>query len=666
MEKITDKIAALPNDANYFSLEFFPPKTDMGFSNLQTRLERMSLALRPLFVAVTWGAGGSTSSGSLQLAELCQRQLGLTTCLHLTCTNMKKKLIDEALEEAKALGVRNILALRGDPPREEEYKLQEDEGTQDEEESNEKFQWAIDLVRYIRHVHKDYFCIGAAAYPEGHADESHPVDQDPLHDLPYLIDKTKAGADFIMTQLFYDEDAYMKFEKLLREHESGTFATIPIIPGLMPIQSYQILKRVTKLSHCKLPPALLSRLEPVKGDDEAVKHEGIDIISEIVEDIKKAKSKGPRGFHFFTLNLEKAVGFILERCHLIPPSTPSPEAQDLSAIDDSLPPNHNDTGHPISNGIPTPDHHRIDSTTSQDQLTTSNSSNRVSTTRSSSPPSRAATLAISHGLTPASREATWDDYPNGRYGDPRSPAFGTPLTYSPSSLPVPPHTARTLWGEPVAPADITALFTSHLAGQPPHQLPWSESGSLSPETALIRAELTALNAYSWWTIASQPAVDGLPSTDPTHGWGPPGGFVFQKPFVEFFLPSPAFHTLLLPHLRSSRIAPQISFYAANAAGDFLSSETNSGAVHAVTWGSFPGKEIATASMVEEVSFRPWVEEAFARWGEWSRCVRRAESRAFLKRMAAECWLVNVVGHGYREGEGAGLWDLLVQAGKGAG
>lgn len=624
----------------------------------------MSRALRPLFVTVTWGAGGSTSSGSLQLAELCQRQLGLTTCLHLTCTNMKKNLIDQALEKAKAMGVRNILALRGDPPREDEYRPQEEEGTPEEEESNEHFVWAIDLVRYIRRIHGDYFCIGVAAYPEGHADESYPVDQDPKHDLPYLVEKTKAGADFIMTQLFYDEGAYVKFEKMLREHESGVFALIPIIPGLMPIQSYQILKRTTKLSHCKLPPELLDRLENVRGDDEAVKRVGVDILSEIIENIIKIKSEGPRGFHFYTLNLEKAVSFILEKCDLIPTDQLFDDPNESVAIDDDVLPNGIQSTEPTTNGISSPvpmtARHRVDSTASQDQLTTSKSRNLPTST---SPPSRAATLAISHGLTPAGREATWDDYPNGRFGDARSPAFGTPLSYSPSSLPVPPNVARSLWGEPASPEDITTLFVSHLAGKPPHQLPWSESASLSTETAIIRPQLHALNSErDWWTIASQPAVDGIPSADPIHGWGPPGGFVFQKAFVELFCSSSDFQNVLLPHLRSAPIAPQISFYAGNASGDFISSEDSS-AVHAVTWGSFPGKEIVTATMVEEVSFRQWVEEAFGRWAEWSRVVRGEESRAFLRRWKGEGWLVNIIGHGFRRGEEGGLWELLIGAGK---
>jgi len=654
MQRITDKIAALPPGSSYFSLEFFPPKTQIGFSNLQSRLNRMSKALRPLFVTVTWGAGGSTASRSLELAEIC-RELKLTTCLHLTCTNMKRNVVDEALKEAKALGIRNILALRGDPPREEEYRL-EDEDAGEEEDSNADFTWAIDLVRYIRQVHGDYFCIGVAGYPEGHADQSHPTDQDPLHDLPYLVEKTKAGADFIMTQLFYDLNAYTKYEKMLREHESGVFATIPIIPGLMPLQSYDILIRTTKLAHAKVPPELLQRLQPVKGDDDAVKQVGVEAMSEIVDGIKDVKQKGPRGFHFYTLNLEKAVSSLLERCDLIPPKPDSkPDESNNSAIDDSP---------IITNGINngtngTTDHNRTLSSSSAAAQLTSISHRSSSATRAP---------ALPTNPTPSPREMTWDDYPNGRFGDARSPAFNPPLTYSPTSLTVTPAQALSLWGTPTTDTDLTHLFTSHLRGLPPAQLPWSESATLSPETALITPELTALTLQkNYWTIASQPAVDGLPSTHPIHGWGPPGGFVFQKAFVEFFIPSSTFTTTLLPHLQRLSKDGEISFYAGNSTDQFFSSEAKK-SVHAVTWGSFPGKEIATATMVEEVSFRAWVEEAFAIWGEWARCVgeagrrggeaRARESRAFLRGRERGLWLVNVIGHGYKE-KGR-LWEVLMQ------
>ena len=393
----------------------------------------MSRALRPLFVTVTWGAGGSTATKSLELAEICQRQLGLTTCLHLTCTNMSRSLVDDALEQAKALGIRNILALRGDAPRSEEYR---DEAQLLGGDSNDEFTWAIDLVHYIRKKYGDYFCIGVAAYPEGHADQSHPEHQDPLFDLPYLVEKTKAGADFIMTQLFFDVEAYDKFEKLLRTHPSGVFKTIPIIPGLMPIQSYQILRRTTKLSHAKLPPDIFARLDAVKGDDELVKQIGVDILSEIIEHVKKTQRTGKKGFHFYTLNLEKAVAHILERCHLTPQALIEEEEEEeeeaitFDYLANLVPP---------EGAVASKNRRRLSSVNSGPH-------NRVIITKSSKSSNasfeapedeagvlkdpistRANTLAISEGEGALGREATWDDFPNGRWGDARSPGIVAPV-----------------------------------------------------------------------------------------------------------------------------------------------------------------------------------------------------------------------------------------------
>lgn len=624
----------------------------------------MSQTLRPLFVNVTWGAGGSTSSSSLELAEICQRQLGLTTCLHLTCTNMRRKVVDETLEEAKALGVRNILALRGDPPREEEYRQDTDDGQQERgvKQNNEEFVWALDLVRYIRRKYGDFFCIGVAAYPEGHADESHPVDQNCQQDLPYLIEKVKAGADFLVTQFFFDVNAYTRFEKILRDHKSRVFQNIPIIPGLLPIQNYQTLRRTTKLAHCRIPKSLLETLEPIKADDEYVKRKGVDALCDIIREIQAIKLGQPRGFHFYTLNLEKVVGSILEKCELIPPSRASQSDDNLSAIDDSPAISNGVTSSHNSNEIPQPRRPSDLPTSRRPSI----SSNHFTTTYRSSSPSYGPHLSTNQIISITSREATWDDYPNGRFGDARSPAFGTPTSYSLSSLPCTPAQTRTLWGEPTSPSAITHLFTSHLSGKSPSQLPWSDDSSptLSPETALIRAHLLALTtSHDWWTIASQPAVDGLPSTDPIHGWGPAKGFVFQKPFVEFFCPVSDWNSLLRPHLQSAYVAPLVSYYAGHPSGLFESSE-NSEAVHAVTWGSFLGKEIATATMVEEVSFRAWCEEAFGRWEEWARCCRSGEAREFLRRCKDGLVLVNVIGHVYRESEGEGLWEILEKAAKG--
>lgn len=614
----------------------------------------MSQALRPLFVTVTWGAGGSTAAKSLELAEICQRQLGLTTCLHLTCTNMSRSLIDEALEEATVLGIRNILALRGDAPRSEEYR---EEGQPPEEDSNKDFTWAVDLVRYIRQKYGDYFCIGVAAYPEGHSDESHPEVQDPKIDLPYLVEKTAAGADFIMTQLFFDVEAFDEFEQMLRNHESGVFKTIPIIPGLLPIQSYNILRRVAKLSHAKIPPDILSQLDQVKTDDEKVKQVGIKILGNMVEHIKKKPSPGRRGFHFYTLNLEKAVSHILEDCNLIP--DPLFE-EDEEAIETT----------PAINLTP-PDGAR--STRDRRRLSSINSGphNRVITSRPSRSKSshasyealeseagvprgpintRANTLAISEGEGSLGREATWDDFPNGRWGDARSPAFGEIDGYGPT-LHVSTSQALKLWGHPISTQDISDLFRRHIEGDL-SALPWSEAG-LSPETKTIAPHLLALNAKGWWTVASQPAVNGIASTDPIFGWGPKNGFVFQKPFVEFFIPSRDWEKLQ-PRLQSHE---QITYFASNAAGDFRASNEQS--VNPVTWGTFTGKEIVTPTIIEAVSFRSWCDEAWSIWREWRRIYpTRSQSAKVIQECRNDMWLVNVIWGDFVQGDG--LWGFLLE------
>ncbi|KAF2725174.1 methylenetetrahydrofolate reduct [Polychaeton citri CBS 116435] len=666
MDKITDKIASLPPDSNYFSLEFFPPKTQQGFANLHARLSRMAHSLRPLFVNVTWGAGGSTSAKSLQLAELTQRQLGLTTCLHLTCTNMSRKLVDEALEQAKVLGIRNILALRGDPPRSEEYHDGNDPAA-DADDSNKDFTWAVDLVRYIRKKYGSHFCIGVAAYPEGHSDQSCPDNQSLQHDLPYLQQKTEAGADFIMTQLFYDVGEYRKFETTLREHPSGVFKTIALVPGLMPVQSYQILRRTTKLSHARLPAEILARFEAVKGDDEAVKRVGVDVMSEIVENLKswpRQPHGAPRGFHFYTLNLEKAVAQILERCNLIP--------QDPVAISEE----EDTDGFLIIEKEAQKQRHRRKSSAANSAprnrvvVARPAAHNRTSSSRSSSTrapydapedsagipkeplASRANTLAISEGTGDLGREATWDDFPNGRWGDARSPAFGEIDGYG-VSLHVSIPDATRLWGYPTSQADLITNFRRHLEGDI-DAIPWSEE-SLAQETLTIKNELLALINKGWLTVASQPAVKGVRSTDPVVGWGPKNGFVFQKPFVEFFVPSSDFNSRLKPLLEDDE---RITYFAGNSRGDFASNDEHS--VNPVTWGTFAGKEIISPTMIEAVSFRAWLEESFGIWREWQRVYAPgSESERFLGKVRNDVWLVSVIHHGFLE-EGV-LWDMLAKA-----
>ena len=720
-------LSTLAPSSHYFSLEFFPPKTSSGFVNLQSRLVRMIAALRPLFVTVTWGAGGSTATKSLELAEICQRQLGIATVLHLTCTNMNRAAVDDALEAAKDVGIRNILALRGDPPR-EEYKDTNESGSGGAgTDSNEDFSWAVDLVRYIRKNYGDYFSIGVAGYPEGHADESNPEagKQNVEYDLPYLEEKVTAGADFIMTQLTYDIVAYQAYEKRLREHVAKDgrklFEKIPIIPGLMPIQSYQIIKRITKLSHAKIPADISKRIEAVKSDDEAVKKVGMDVLSELVEQIKESPQPSgvPRGFHFYTLNLEKSVAFILERTGLISNmSEPSPgESSDSDAVmDDDRVSSYTSArlaGPPLesqrfskrrASSMNAQPHNRVitdqHSTAHPQQNTLAPNSQNAKpllvqheasgrgTGIPASDPSRQHNLLISEGQGSLGREATWDDFPNGRWGPSHSPAFGEIDGYGPS-LKVGPITARKLWGHPKSPEDVTKLFRRVVTGDL-EAVPWSDDidpdatgtggGTLRSETKVIQKELLDLNERKgYWTLASQPAVDGARSEDETFGWGPPGeGFVFQKAFVELFCPKREWENHLRPLLIKCGDA-KVGWMKTDAQGVFESSEQvaqqeetgnptskrtpGSHGVSAVTWGVFRGKEIISPTIIEGESFKAWGEEAYSIWSEWRRCFPRGcDEEKLLERLRLDSVLVNIVGQNYiggHGGDGKEVWRILL-------
>ena len=724
-DRLPTLLSSLPPSSQYFSLEFFPPKTSSGFSNLQSRLARMTAALRPLFVTVTWGAGGSTATKSLELAEICQRQLGITTVLHLTCTNMKRTAIDEALESAKEVGIRNILALRGDPPRQEYRDTDENGSGGAGTDSNQEFAQAVDLVRHIRSRYGDYFSVGVAGYPEGHADESNPErgKQSVDNDLPYLEDKVAAGADFIMTQLTYDVVAYQAYETRLRHHVTKDgrklFANIPIIPGLMPIQSYQIIKRITKLSHARIPDAIFQRIEQVKTDDEAVKKVGVQVLSEIVEQIKELPQPDgiPRGFHFYTLNLEKSVAFILENTNLIPTisdSSPIDSSDSEALVDDDKVRNYTSARLPsgqngnvahfskrrassmnaqphnrvITDDLPHQNGHSRPTTDSRPLLSQHEAAGRGSGIPASIP-TRKDNLLISEGQGSLGREATWDDFPNGRWGPSHSPAFGEIDGYGPS-LKVGPITARKLWGHPKSSQDVTSLFRRVVTGDL-EAVPWSDevdvdgagtgSGALRAETKVIQQDLLALiERKGYWTLASQPAVDGAKSEDETFGWGPPGeGFVFQKAFVEFFCSQEEWNQRLRPLLLKHG-EDKLGWMKTDAQGIFESSDEefhrhsvdrpsskrNPGVhgVSAVTWGVFRGKEIISPTIIESESFKAWGEEAFSIWSEWRRCFPRgSDEEKLLDKLRTESVLVNVVGQNYikgHQGEGGELWRILLE------
>ena len=223
------------------SFEFFPTKTDEGERTLMEKTIPALAQLKPDFCSVTYGAGGSTREKTLDTVARIQREHDLTTMAHLTCVNATEPQTREVLEQARALGIRNILALRGDPPG----------GTGDFQKSDGGFEFSYQLVKLIREI--GGFSIGVAGFPEGHV----ACKEGKLVDWERLKHKIDCGADFVVTQLFFDNADYFAF----RDHLTKAGVTVPLIPGIIPIGSAAQIKRFTALCGAKLPDALLADLE---------------------------------------------------------------------------------------------------------------------------------------------------------------------------------------------------------------------------------------------------------------------------------------------------------------------------------------------------------------------------------------------------------------------
>ena len=309
------------NGIAHVSLEYFPPRTEQGVKNLHARMERMKTNTTALYTDMTWGAGGSTAELSLDLA-LHAHRTGHVSNLHLTCTNMEKdgdpvKAVREALQAAYDGGIRNIVALRGDPP----------EGTDEWTAAEGGFACALDLVRYIRKEFGDSFGISVAGYPEGHPNRISQLtdeeaanmsesergrccvhdgityvckDDDYKKEMDYLKEKVDAGGDFIITQMFFDAEVFKTFVKDCREWGINC----PVVPGLMCINAYAGFKKMTKFCKTRVPKDLEEKMDSMKDDPDAVKKFGVTFGSEICRSLLDS---GVEILHFYTLNLEKVV-----------------------------------------------------------------------------------------------------------------------------------------------------------------------------------------------------------------------------------------------------------------------------------------------------------------------------------------------------------------------
>ncbi|PYI08197.1 methylenetetrahydrofolate reductase 2 [Aspergillus sclerotiicarbonarius CBS 121057] len=562
------------------SFEFFPPKTAQGVQNLYDRMDRMH-ALGPSFIDITWGAGGRLSDLTCEMVNVAQSVYGLETCMHLTCTDMPLGKVDAALQAAYKAGCTNILALRGDPPREKEAWEATDGG----------FRYAKDLVDYIRSKYGNHFDIGVGGYPEG-ADDNPDVDQL----IDHLKEKVDAGASFVITQMFYDTDNFISWVKKCRDRG----ISVPIIPGIMPIQTYAAFIRRSNWTKVRIPPDWLEALEPVKNDDAAVRDIGKRLIADMC---RRLIAAGINHLHFYTMNLAQSTQLVLDELDLMP----SEET-------------------PIQRALP--------------WRPSLGLNRRAEDVRP--------IFWRNRNSSYIARTQTWDEFPNGRWTDSRSPAFGELDSYGIGLKGTNEQNIK-LWGEPKSIRDLTHIFVSFLEGKLT-RLPWSDT-PITTEANAIKESLVELNKKGLFTINSQPAVNGVKSSHPVYGWGPKNGYVYQKAYLELLVP---------PYLLDELIARidkngDLTYHAISKTGELRTNTRDS--PNALTWGIFAGREIVQPTIVETVSFLAWKDEAYRLGEDWAKCHDASSpSRKLIQGVMDSWYLVNIVNNDFHNT--SNLFDLF--------
>ncbi|MCZ6865437.1 MAG: methylenetetrahydrofolate reductase [NAD(P)H] [Candidatus Dadabacteria bacterium] len=276
------------------SFEIFPPKTNKGMDNLKNELSELA-QLRPDFITVTYGAMGTTREKTLDIASLIQNHFGVESACHLTCVGATKTELDILLQTIYDAGVRNIVALRGDPPEGKETFVQSEDG----------YSYGNELVEHIRNFevrtgNKHHFGIAVAGYPEKHV-EAPEIGAD----LANLKRKVDAGADVIITQLFFNNDFYFDFVKKVRD----IGITVPIVPGIMPILSAKQIKRITTMCGTTIPEELKEKLDAAIDNDDKARDIGI---AQCIRQSKDLLRRGVPGIHFYVLNKSRHMIRIMD------------------------------------------------------------------------------------------------------------------------------------------------------------------------------------------------------------------------------------------------------------------------------------------------------------------------------------------------------------------
>ncbi|XP_077217447.1 putative methylenetetrahydrofolate reductase (NADH) isoform X2 [Tasmannia lanceolata] len=453
------------------------------------------------------------------------------------------------------------------------------------------------MVKHMRAKYGDYFGITVAGYPEAHPDmiqgEGRATLEAYQNDLAYLKRKVDAGADLIITQLFYDTDVFLKFVNDCRQ----VGITCPIVPGIMPINNYRGFLRMTGFCKTRVPFDIMAALEPIKDNEEAVKAYGIHLGTEMC---KKILAHGIKTLHLYTLNMEKSALAILKNLGLI----------DESRISRSLPWRR-----------PT----------------------NIFRVKEDVRPIFWANRPKSY----ISRTLGWEQYPRGRWGDSGNPSYGALTDHQ---FMRPRSRNKKLQEEWVVPLnsieDIHERFMNYCLGKLKSS-PWSELDGLQPESKIINEQLGQVNLKGFLTINSQPAVNGEKSVSPSVGWGGPAGYVYQKAYLEFFCSKDKLNVLV----EKCMTLPSLTYIAVNKEGKCVSN-VGLNDVNAVTWGVFPAKEIIQPTVVDPASFMVWKDEAFEIWTKGWGCLfpDGDPSSKILQQVECSYYLVSLVDNDYIHGD----------------
>ena len=280
-----------------FSFEFFPPQTDQGVAALFQTVEALR-PLAPAYVCVTYGAGGSTRLRTVDLVKRLKHETEIEAMAHVTCVGASRDELAAVLDELAAAGIRNVMALRGDPPRGQATFTPHPQG----------FRYASELVAFIRSQPERWtFCLGGAAYPEGHLET-----RDLVTDLENLKRKVDAGIDFLVTQLFFDNTRY--FEFVARAQAAGI--AVPMLPGIMPIQTVEQIERMTRMCGASIPRLLRAAMDVRRSDPDAARDLGLAHATLQAADLLR---RGAPGIHFYTLNRSPSTRAILSALRIAEP-----------------------------------------------------------------------------------------------------------------------------------------------------------------------------------------------------------------------------------------------------------------------------------------------------------------------------------------------------------